>query len=155
MQCNSVRAMCACTVRVRVRVRCMCACMCVRVHVCTCAHVCVYLRGVCMLESTLCFTPAALLRRGGWVWAAGKQGSQAYAKALGKSGILTQDEAATIVEGLSKVGEGVGGGGPLGRQAGGRQAGRHNNCMALGCLVVVGCRGMCMWWPTWRPVRRV
>lgn len=30
------------------------------------------------------------------------QGSQAYAKALAKAGVLTQDEANTIVEGLSK-----------------------------------------------------
>lgn len=30
------------------------------------------------------------------------QGSQAYAKALAKAGVLTDDEAATIVEGLSK-----------------------------------------------------
>lgn len=33
------------------------------------------------------------------------QGSQAYAKALAKAGILTDEEAATIVEGLSKVGK--------------------------------------------------
>ncbi len=32
------------------------------------------------------------------------QGSQAYAKALAKAGILTDAEAATIVEGLGKVG---------------------------------------------------
>jgi hypothetical protein len=31
------------------------------------------------------------------------QGSQAYAKALAKAGILTQEEAETIVRGLSKV----------------------------------------------------
>ena len=31
------------------------------------------------------------------------QGSQAYAKALGKGGILTADEASTIVDGLGKV----------------------------------------------------
>ena len=31
------------------------------------------------------------------------QGSQAYARALAKSGVLTDDEAGTIVEGLSKV----------------------------------------------------
>jgi hypothetical protein len=31
------------------------------------------------------------------------QGSQAYAKALAKAGILTQEEAETIVEGLDKV----------------------------------------------------
>jgi hypothetical protein len=31
------------------------------------------------------------------------QGSQAYAKALGKAGILTADEATTIVDGLGKV----------------------------------------------------
>ncbi len=31
------------------------------------------------------------------------QGSQAYAKALSKAGILTQEEADTIVAGLSKV----------------------------------------------------
>lgn len=30
------------------------------------------------------------------------QGSQAYAKALAKAGVLTQEEADTIVEGLSK-----------------------------------------------------
>ena len=30
------------------------------------------------------------------------QGSQAYAKALAKAGVLTAEEAATIVEGLSK-----------------------------------------------------
>lgn len=33
---------------------------------------------------------------------ADEQGSQAYAKALAKAGVLTQDEADTIVEGLSK-----------------------------------------------------
>jgi hypothetical protein len=32
------------------------------------------------------------------------QGSQAYAKALSKAGILTEEEAATIVDGLDKVG---------------------------------------------------
>jgi argininosuccinate lyase len=32
------------------------------------------------------------------------QGSQAYAKALAKAGVLTEEEAATIVEGLSKCG---------------------------------------------------
>ena len=31
------------------------------------------------------------------------QGSQAYAKALAKAGILTQDESATIVKGLGQV----------------------------------------------------
>lgn len=31
------------------------------------------------------------------------QGSQAYARALSKAGVLTEDEAATIVEGLDKV----------------------------------------------------
>jgi argininosuccinate lyase len=31
------------------------------------------------------------------------QGSQAYAKALSKAGILTGEEAATIVDGLDKV----------------------------------------------------
>jgi argininosuccinate lyase len=36
------------------------------------------------------------------------QGSQAYAKALAKAGILTGEEAATIVEGLSKVSVGQG-----------------------------------------------
>jgi argininosuccinate lyase len=33
------------------------------------------------------------------------QGSQAYAKALAKAGILTQEESDTIVDGLSKVAE--------------------------------------------------
>lgn len=31
------------------------------------------------------------------------QGSQAYARALSKAGVLTEEEAATIVEGLDKV----------------------------------------------------
>ena len=31
------------------------------------------------------------------------QGSQAYARALSKAGVLTEDEAATIVDGLGKV----------------------------------------------------
>lgn len=31
------------------------------------------------------------------------QGSQAYARALSKAGVLTEEEAATIVEGLNKV----------------------------------------------------
>eukprot|EP00195_Chlamydomonas_chlamydogama_P005529 CAMPEP_0202894386 /NCGR_PEP_ID=MMETSP1392-20130828/3805_1 /ASSEMBLY_ACC=CAM_ASM_000868 /TAXON_ID=225041 /ORGANISM="Chlamydomonas chlamydogama, Strain SAG 11-48b" /LENGTH=478 /DNA_ID=CAMNT_0049579073 /DNA_START=213 /DNA_END=1649 /DNA_ORIENTATION=- len=39
------------------------------------------------------------------MWAEDIRGSQAYAKALAKAGILTNDEAATIVEGLSKVAE--------------------------------------------------
>ncbi len=37
----------------------------------------------------------------GFMWY--PQGSQAYAKALAKAGVLTDAEAATIVEGLSKV----------------------------------------------------
>lgn len=37
------------------------------------------------------------------LWAEDIRGSQAYAKALAKSGILTHDEAGKIVEGLSKV----------------------------------------------------
>ncbi|MEW5314524.1 MAG: hypothetical protein WDW38_006016 [Sanguina aurantia] len=37
------------------------------------------------------------------MWAEDIQGSQAYAKALAKCGILTAEESATIVEGLSKV----------------------------------------------------
>ncbi|PRW61120.1 argininosuccinate lyase [Chlorella sorokiniana] len=39
------------------------------------------------------------------MWAEDIRGSQAYAKALAKAGVLTQDEADTIVEGLSKVAE--------------------------------------------------
>ncbi|KAL4446257.1 hypothetical protein ABPG77_003064 [Micractinium sp. CCAP 211/92] len=39
------------------------------------------------------------------MWAEDIRGSQAYAKALAKAGVLTDDEAKTIVEGLSKVGE--------------------------------------------------
>jgi argininosuccinate lyase len=35
----------------------------------------------------------------------GVQGSQAYAKALAMAGVLTAEEAATIVDGLSKVAE--------------------------------------------------
>lgn len=37
------------------------------------------------------------------MWAEDIRGSQAYAKALSKAGILTQEEATTIVAGLSKV----------------------------------------------------
>mmetsp|Transcript_2445 Transcript_2445/g.6262 ORF Transcript_2445/g.6262 Transcript_2445/m.6262 type:complete len:516 (-) Transcript_2445:347-1894(-) len=39
------------------------------------------------------------------MWAEDIRGSQAYAKALAKAGILTNDEAKTIVDGLSKVAE--------------------------------------------------
>ncbi|GLI61286.1 hypothetical protein VaNZ11_003637 [Volvox africanus] len=39
------------------------------------------------------------------LWAEDIKGSQAYAKALAKAGILTHEEAATIVDGLSKVAE--------------------------------------------------
>lgn len=39
------------------------------------------------------------------MWAEDIRGSQAYAKALAKCGILTNEEAATIVDGLSKVAE--------------------------------------------------
>lgn len=39
------------------------------------------------------------------LWAEDLQGSKAYAKALAKVGILTDDEAATIIDGLGKVGE--------------------------------------------------
>ncbi|KAI7837903.1 hypothetical protein COHA_008284 [Chlorella ohadii] len=39
------------------------------------------------------------------MWAEDIRGSQAYAKALAKAGVLTQEEADTIVEGLSKVAE--------------------------------------------------
>ncbi|KAI3432886.1 hypothetical protein D9Q98_010468 [Chlorella vulgaris] len=37
------------------------------------------------------------------MWAEDVRGSQAYAKALAKAGVLTEEEASTIVEGLSKV----------------------------------------------------
>lgn len=33
------------------------------------------------------------------------QGSQAYARALAKAGVLTQDEAETIIQGLKEVGK--------------------------------------------------
>ncbi|KAK9814812.1 hypothetical protein WJX72_011922 [[Myrmecia] bisecta] len=39
------------------------------------------------------------------MWKQDIQGSQAYAKALAKAGVLTQEEANTIIEGLSKVGK--------------------------------------------------
>ena len=41
----------------------------------------------------------------GWrsFWCAALKGSQAYAKALAKTGIITDDEAQQIVEGLKKV----------------------------------------------------
>lgn len=40
------------------------------------------------------------------VYSSQQQGSQAYAKALSKAGILTKEEAATIVDGLDKVCQG-------------------------------------------------
>lgn len=39
------------------------------------------------------------------MWAEDIRGSQAYAKALAKAGVLTQEEATTIVDGLAKVAE--------------------------------------------------
>jgi argininosuccinate lyase len=39
------------------------------------------------------------------MWAEDIQGSQAYARALARAGVLTADEAAVIVEGLGRVGE--------------------------------------------------
>jgi argininosuccinate lyase len=38
------------------------------------------------------------------MWAEDIRGSQAYARALAKAGVLTQDEADTIIDGLAKVG---------------------------------------------------
>ena len=37
------------------------------------------------------------------MWAEDIRGSQAYAKALAKAGVLTEEESATIVDGLSSV----------------------------------------------------
>ncbi len=63
------------------------------------------------------------------LWRVDIQGSQAYARALARAGIISEGEAATLVSGLDKVrGAGRGRGGARGAGGGGCAAGARAKC---------------------------